>query len=69
MSQSVTVQLNGESHTTSAHTLAELIIALALTGKRYAVEIDGELIPKSRHADFILHAQQKIEIVHAVGGG
>ena len=69
MSQSMTVQLNGESHTTSAYTLAELIIELALTGKRYAVEIDGTLIPKSRHADFTLYTQQKIEIVHAVGGG
>ena len=69
MSSPIPLQLNGQPHSTSAQTLAELIIELALTGKRYAVEIDGILIPKSRHADFTLHAQQKIEIVHAVGGG
>jgi len=69
MSTPVTLQLNGQSHTTSAQTLAELIVELALTGKRYAVEIDGMLIPKSRHSEFVLQNMQKIEIVHAVGGG
>ncbi len=68
MSQ-ITLRLNGEAHTTRTTTLAALIHELALNGKRYAVEIDGMLIPKSRHADFVLQADQKIEIVHAVGGG
>jgi sulfur carrier protein len=69
MSQTLTLQLNGQPHVTAALTLADLIIELALTGKRYAIEIDGLLVPKSRHAAFILQADQKIEIVHAVGGG
>ncbi|WP_410211333.1 sulfur carrier protein ThiS [Aquirhabdus sp.] len=66
---SLLIVVNGETHSTNCQTLAELVIELALTGKRYAIEVDGALISKHRHTEFILHDMQKIEIVHAVGGG
>ena len=66
---SLLIVVNGETHSTDCKTLAELVIELALTGKRYAIEVDGTLISKHRHTEFILHDMQKIEIVHAVGGG
>ncbi len=66
---SMTLLVNGQQLETPAKTLAELAIELGLNGKRYAIEVDGMLISKSRHPEYTLHAMQKIEIVHAVGGG
>jgi len=65
----ISIVLNGAPLETTAETLAALTTELGLAGKRYAIEINGTLIPKSLHAEYILHDSQKIEIVHAVGGG
>jgi len=66
---SLSIFVNGEQLETTSQTLAELATELGLNGKRYAIEVDGMLISKSRHLEFILNTMQKIEIVHAVGGG
>jgi len=50
-------------------TVAELVVALALTGKRIAVERNGEIVPKSRYGDTAVGPGDRIEIVAAVGGG
>lgn len=50
-------------------TVAELVHALALTGKRIAVERNGEIVPKSRYADTAVAPGDRLEIVAAVGGG
>jgi len=42
---------------------------LGLTGKRIAVEKNGEIVPKSLHATTQLVSGDKLEIVVAVGGG
>lgn len=49
--------------------MAGLLAALALTGKRIAVERNGEIVPRALHADTVLQAGDRIEIVVAVGGG
>ncbi|HRH13743.1 MAG TPA: sulfur carrier protein ThiS, partial [Azonexus sp.] len=46
-----------------------VVAALALTGKRIAVERNGEIVPKSQHATTTLAAGDQLEIVVAVGGG
>jgi len=46
-----------------------LLAARGLVGKRVAVEKNGEIVPKSRHAETPLAAGDRIEIVVAVGGG
>lgn len=66
---SISILVNGELTETTSKTLAELATELGLNGKRYAIEVDGMLISKSRHSEYTLNAMQKIEIVHAVGGG
>lgn len=48
---------------------AELVAQLSLAGRRYAMEINGELLPKSAHAGHRLMPGDRIEIVQAVGGG
>lgn len=50
-------------------TIAELVEAMALVGKRIAVERNGEIVPRSRYADTPVAAGDRLEIVGAVGGG
>jgi len=64
------IQVNGESRQVPPGTkVAQLIAAMPLAGKRYAVERNGEIVPKSRHAETPLAEGDKLEIVVAVGGG
>lgn len=63
------IVVNGQTLETRAITLADLINELGLAGKRYAVEHDSQLIPKSQHQDFRLASGMQFEIVQAVGGG
>ena len=53
----------------SAATLAELVAALGLAGKRIAIERNGAIVPKSRYADTPVLPDDRLEIVAAVGGG
>ena len=50
-------------------TLADLIAAQGLIGKRIAVERNGEIVPRSQHAHCLCAAGDVIEVVHAIGGG
>lgn len=64
------ITINGESRQfASALTVAGLIDQLGYTGKRIAVERNGEIVPKSRHASTPLVSGDRLEIVVAVGGG
>lgn len=64
------ITLNGEmQHLPAPLTVAALLALRELAGKRVAVEKNGEIVPKSRHAETLLAAGDKIEIVVAVGGG
>ena len=50
-------------------TVADLVRALNLEGRRIAVERNGEIVPKSRYADTRVTAGDRLEVVAAVGGG
>lgn len=64
------IRINGEEREVkAAGTVAELIAELELTGQRIAVELNGEIAPRSQHAAIALKANDHIEIVHAIGGG
>lgn len=52
-----------------ATTLAELVEELDLTGKRIAIEVNEELVPRSQHAEHVLREGDRVEIVQAIGGG
>lgn len=47
----------------------ELIIKLNLTGKRFAIERNGEIIPKKDFDGIYINDGDNIEIIGAVGGG
>ncbi len=64
------LQINGTPEKFAAPlSVAALLEARGLVGKRVAVEKNGEIVPKSRHAETLLAAGDRIEIVVAVGGG
>jgi sulfur carrier protein len=50
-------------------TVASLLESMEVAGKRVAVERNGEIVPRSRHASVELAPGDRIEIVVAVGGG
>jgi sulfur carrier protein len=49
--------------------MAGLIERLELSGRRLAVEVNEELVPRSRFAEHRLASGDRVEIIHAVGGG
>lgn len=53
----------------STTTVSALLEQLELTGRRVAVERNGDIVPRSRHPLTLLTDGDRIEIVVAVGGG
>ncbi|NMT62409.1 sulfur carrier protein ThiS [Marinobacter orientalis] len=50
-------------------TVAVLIDQLELSGKRLAVEVNEDIVPRSQHTEFSLSDGDRVEVVHAIGGG
>jgi sulfur carrier protein len=66
----ITVSINGASRQFPDSTnVATLIEEMNLTGKRIALERNGEIVPRSRFATQQLADGDKLEVVVAVGGG
>ena len=66
----INVSVNGEPRSVAiGASVAALLAQMQLTGKRVAVERNGEIVPKSLHGATPLAAGDKLEIVVAVGGG
>lgn len=64
------IVLNGKTTTLDERaTVTDLLRSLGLTDKRVAVEINGEIVPRSQHASHPIAANDQIEVVVAVGGG
>lgn len=64
------IQLNGQlKELNDVINVSQLLVSLGLQGKRIAVEVNGELVPRSEHGNRKLSANDKVEIVHAIGGG
>jgi sulfur carrier protein len=49
--------------------MTSLIETLGLAGQRLAVEVNEELVPRSRFDEHRLESGDRVEIIHAVGGG
>lgn len=64
------ITVNGETRQLDPIiTLADLVENLDLGGQRIAVEVNEELVPRSTFAEHRLKDGDRIEIVHAIGGG
>ena len=62
--------LNGELRQfEQATNIATLLDMLGLGGRRVAVEVGQVIVPKSRHAEYLLQEGDRVEIIQAMGGG
>ena len=61
--------LNGSEIYLKSDSLKELIDSLNLSEARFAVEINREIVPKSKIGNYTLNDNDEVEIVIAVGGG
>jgi len=64
-----TITVNGKSLQTTHQTVQLVVNELGLSQGRYAVEVDGDLVPKSELAQMRVVEGMTIEVVQAVGGG
>ncbi|WP_290907033.1 sulfur carrier protein ThiS [Halomonas sp.] len=46
-----------------------MVESLGLAGRRIAVEVNEEIVPRSEHAVTRLVEGDRVEVVHAIGGG
>ena len=64
------IQVNGAMEVVPEHsTLSELLERLRLSGRRLAVELNGEIVPRSSYPQRPLKENDVLEIVQAIGGG
>ena len=64
------IQLNGESfELPDGETVAALLVRQEMTGRRVAVELNLDIVPRSQHAETVLKEGDQVEVVHAIGGG
>jgi len=64
------IEVNGEPRAVEAPcTLADLLVALELSGKRVAVALNRDVVMRSRYSQTSLAEGDRIEILEAVGGG
>lgn len=62
--------LNGRAHECDpATTVTKLLAETGHGGRRVAIEVNREIVPRSRHAEHALHEGDRVEIVQAIGGG
>ena len=63
------ISVNGKKLQTTHQTVQLVVNELGLSNGRYAVEVDGELIPKRELDKLHIVEGMTIEVVQAVGGG
>ena len=64
------IQLNGDSYEINNGTnLNELLNKLKIQKNKVAVEVNGVIIEKNKYFNMILNKDDRVEIVHFIGGG
>ncbi|MBB1088252.1 sulfur carrier protein ThiS [Lysobacter sp. SG-8] len=64
------ITINGEPRVVASDaTIAAVLSDEGLAGRRVAVEVNGEIVPRGRHQEHRLGEGDRVEIVHALGGG
>ncbi|HOV57358.1 MAG TPA: sulfur carrier protein ThiS [Rhodanobacteraceae bacterium] len=64
------IELNGQAHECPpGQTLDRLLADAGYGGRRVAVEVNREIVPRGRLGAHVLHEGDRVEIVHAIGGG
>jgi sulfur carrier protein len=64
------IQLNGISYEINNGTnLGELLNKLKIKKNKVAIEVNGKIVEKNKYLNLILRKNDKVEIVHFIGGG
>ena len=64
------IQLNGKKiQIKSKETIYDLLKKFNLNNKKVAIEHNGIIIPKSNYKKKYLKSNDKLEVVHFIGGG
>ena len=64
------IQLNGNSYEVSNGTnLDDLLNKLKIKKNKVAIEVNGNIIERKKYSKLILNKDDKVEIVHFIGGG
>ena len=64
------IQLNGDPYEINNGTnLNELLNKLKIEKNKVAIEVNGEIIEKKKYNNLVLTKNDKVEIVHFIGGG
>ncbi len=64
------VYVNGETRDCAENSkVADVVSDLELTGKKIAIELNKEILPFQQYDSQVLQAGDRLEIVHAIGGG
>lgn len=64
------IVVNGQERTLAAPvTVAALLDELGMAGRRVAVEVNQEIVPRGRHGEFQIQDSDRVEVVFAIGGG
>jgi sulfur carrier protein len=66
----VKFELNGEPAEVEAGlSVQELLVRFGLVGRRVAVAVNTEVVPRSRFTEVRIGDGDRVEVIHAVGGG
>ena len=64
------IQLNGDPYEINdGINLNELLNKLKIKKNNVAIEVNGEIVEKKKYPTLILNKNDKVEIVHFIGGG
>ena len=63
------ININGEAKLVVSNQLSTILDELGYAGKRFVVELNGEIISKELYTTTVLTAADRLEIVSFVGGG
>jgi sulfur carrier protein len=64
------IQLNGNPYEINSESnLIDLLNTLKIDKSKVAIEVNGEIIEKKKYLNLILNKDDKVEIVHFIGGG
>jgi sulfur carrier protein len=64
------IELNGAPHPiTENQSLQDLVASLELSNKTLAVAVNREVVPRQLWSQRLLQPSDRVDIVHAIGGG
>lgn len=65
----IRITVNGREQTLPGVVTLAALLEKEARDRKVAVEVNRRIIPHSEHAGFVLSEGDRVEIVHAVGGG